>query len=279
MPLMSVSERKRCVTVPAWRTAPRLKRTKSESSASNVQVYTSPPRNSGVRESASWKKYSCMASLPAEHFHIREHASGRGVPDADDLVGLALATERGTEHIHRVALAGHLQVTPEGGGHAAVIRVLDHGGQLPVLDPLPPLAAELEFVARIVDGPRQVGLHVHPAFHCRHHLGKARGPGFEVEVGHAVDGRSVPTGGARVRHPGQASAGLRADATQAAQQDAVADEVFAAGKLALVVEGVAGELLGPGGIKGNVEQVRAVAVAAEHVRGDEAGAGVVALVA
>ena len=69
------------------------------------------------------------------------------------------------------------------------------------------------------------------------------------------------------------------DAAQAAQQDAIADEVLTAGGLAVVVEPIAGELLGPRGVKGDVEEVRAIAVAAEHGRGDEAGAGVVALVA
>ena len=51
------------------------------------------------------------------------------------------------------------------------------------------------------------------------------------------------------------------------------------GRLAVVVEGVAGEGFRLRGVEGDVEEVGAVTVGAEHVGGDEAGAGVVALVA
>ena len=48
--------------------------------------------------------------------------------------------------------------------------------------------------------------------------------------------------------------------------------------LAIVVEAVAHVLLGPGRIEGDVEEIGAIAVRAEHVGHHEAGASVVALV-
>ena len=51
------------------------------------------------------------------------------------------------------------------------------------------------------------------------------------------------------------------------------------GGRAVVVESVARELFGPSRIEGDVEQLRAVAIAAEHVGRDEARSGEVALVA
>src|SRR5262245_40203371 len=77
------------------------------------------------------------------------------------------------------------------------------------------------------------------------------------------------------RQPGTA---LRVDAAQTAQQNGVTDEVFTAGGLAVIVEGIAGELLRSGRVEGDIEQVRAVAVATEHIRSDKAGTSVVAFV-
>jgi hypothetical protein len=53
----------------------------------------------------------------------------------------------------------------------------------------------------------------------------------------------------------------------------------ALGRGAFVVGGVAGQLIGHARVEGDIEQRRAVAVAAEHVQRHEAEAGIVALVA
>ena len=79
--------------------------------------------------------------------------------------------------------------------------------------------------------------------------------------------------------PGRPLRCLRHRTAEAAHEDAVLDEVLALGGRAVVVESVRGELAGHGGVERDVEQFGAVAVRAEHLRGDETGAGVVALVA
>ena len=69
--------------------------------------------------------------------------------------------------------------------------------------------------------------------------------------------------------PGDAGARLRRARAERPQQDAAADDVLALRRLPVVVEGVAGELLAAGRVEGDVEQLRAVAVGAEHVERHE----------
>src|SRR6185436_8619560 len=90
----------------------------------------------------------------AEHLDVGKEARRRRVADVDCLVRLALAAGRRAEHLERVAVPDYAQAAPEIRRHAAVVRVLPHAGDAPVLDHLAPLAAELELVARVVDRPR-----------------------------------------------------------------------------------------------------------------------------
>ena len=69
----------------------------------------------------------------------------------DHLIGLALAAVRGTHDLERILVPDHLEAAPEGRRDATIIGVLHHGGQLAVLDQLPPLTAKLEFIARVVN--------------------------------------------------------------------------------------------------------------------------------
>ena len=66
---------------------------------------------------------------------------------------------------------------------------------------------------------------------------------------------------------------------QAPHEHAVPDDVLPVRRQTFVVEAVAGELSRIRGVEGDVQQLGPVAVAAEHVGGDEAGARVVAFVA
>src|SRR5215468_4034612 len=70
-----------------------------------------------------------------------------------------------------------------------------------------------------------------------HHIAELAG--FEIQVGHAVDRRPVPTGGAGVGDTGNTGARLRRARSERALQDAARDDVFAARRLPIVVEAVA----------------------------------------
>ena len=61
------------------------------------------------------------------------------MPYADNLVGFAFATVRGSQDLQGIEVADQLEVTPESGGHAAIVGILDHCGQPAVLYQLAPL--------------------------------------------------------------------------------------------------------------------------------------------
>src|SRR5262249_62020049 len=103
-------------------------------------------------------------------------------------------------------------------------------------------------------------LHVDATLPRRNHLVQAGVPRFQVEIGHTVDGRSIPTAGARVRDAWNVGTDLGRQATEGTQQAAIANEVLALRRLAIVVEAVAHILLGPGRVEGDVEEIRAGAV-------------------
>mgnify|MGYP000208122196 CR=1 FL=1 len=61
---------------------------------------------------------------------------------------------------------------------------------------------------------------------------------FQVEVGHAVDGRPVPVAGTRIGDPRHGGARLGDGAAQRPLQNTGADQVIALGRGAVVVEAV-----------------------------------------
>ena len=199
--------------------------------------------------------------------------------DADDLVGFTLAAVRRAQDLEGAGVAHGAEVAPELRGNGAVVGVFYHALEFTVFDQLAPLAAELEFVACIVDGPRTVGRHQDAVFDAANQLRQALVAGFDIQVGHAVDRRAVPTAGTAVGHAAHAGTELRQRAAQWLEQQPFTDQELLAGGGAVVVMAVAGQLLGNVRVEGHVEQGRAVLQAAEVLGLDEAGAGVIALVA
>src|SRR5688572_24821546 len=110
----------------------------------------------------------------------------------DCLVGLALAAIKRAMNFEGSRPAHGAQAAPERRRHAAVVRVLHHALALALLYELAPFAAELELVARIVDGPRDIGAQEHAAADGRDHLLERARSRFDVEVRHAMDRRPVP---------------------------------------------------------------------------------------
>src|SRR6266446_6979982 len=133
-----------------------------------------------------------MFLLPPKDLDISKQAGRRSVAHADRLIGLAVAAVRSAHDLDGVAISDHLEVAPEGGRDATVIGVFDHSRELAVLDQLAPLTTKLEFIARVVDGPRAVGLHIDTMLYRGNHLFQSGVARLQVEIGHTIDGGPVP---------------------------------------------------------------------------------------
>lgn len=199
--------------------------------------------------------------------------------DANHLVRFALAAVRRAQHLDGVGIADGAQALPEVRGNGPVVGIFHHAFKFTMLDQLAPFAAELEFVARIVDRPRAIGAHQDAVLDTTDHLLQRLIARLDVEVGHAVDRWPVPAAGAAVGNAFEAGTILRQCPTQWPQQQAVADQELFARRSAVVVMAVAGEFFRDARVEGYVEQVGAVLQAAEIAGLDETGAGVIALIA
>src|ERR1700674_5124209 len=102
--------------------------------------------------------------VAAEYIDRGEHAGRRGMSDADQLRRLALAAIWRAENLQRRFIAGPFEAGPEVRRDAAIVGILEHGGELAALDQMSPFTTKLELVARIVDRPRAVGAHEHTMF-------------------------------------------------------------------------------------------------------------------
>src|SRR5438067_5435451 len=142
----------------------------------------------------------------------------------DHLVRLALAAVLRAVHFEGARIADRPEAAPEGGGHTTVIRVFHDACTPPLLDQLAPLAAELEFVARIVDRPGDVGAHEHAPLDGGDHRLEGACTGLDVDVRHPVDRRPVPGAGARICSARQPGTRLREPPAERRYQDPVLDE-------------------------------------------------------
>src|ERR1700739_1369320 len=117
-----------------------------------------------------------MLLFSPKDLDVSEQAGRRGMAHTDHLIGLALATVPGPHDLERLLVPDHLEAAPEGRRNATVTGVFHHGGELAVLDQLSPLTANLEFIARVINRPRAVGLHVDATLHRGKHLFQAGAP-------------------------------------------------------------------------------------------------------
>src|SRR5262249_23212800 len=128
-----------------------------------------------------------MPLFPPKDLDVSKQAGRRGMANTDHLIGLTLAAVRGSHDLERLLIPNHLEAAPEGRRDTTIIGVLHHRGQLTVLDQLSPLTAKLEFIARVVNRPRAVSLHIDTTLHCGKHLFQSGIPGLKVEIGHAIN--------------------------------------------------------------------------------------------
>ena len=73
--------------------------------------------------------------------------------NANDLIGLTLSTVGRPQDLKGAPVTHSLEIAPEGGRDASVIRVLHDVFYLTILDVLAQLTTELKFVSRVIDRP------------------------------------------------------------------------------------------------------------------------------
>src|SRR5438105_14745084 len=205
-------------------------------------------------------------SVAAKHLYIREQSRRRRMSNVDPLVRLALAACRSAQQDNSVRIAQPFQAAPESRRHTAVIWVLHHRSKPAVPDQTAALATELEFVAAVVDRPRIICLHKNAAVDLRDELLEGGRTGLDIEIGHAIDRRAIPVAGARIGHTGYVGARLAKTAAECPLQHAVANQITALRALAGIVIGVAGSFSRNVRVEGDIQQLRTIAVSAEHVR-------------
>src|ERR1022692_4363801 len=140
----------------------------------------------------------------------RAGSIGISAPDLDAAEARGTSAVAGTHDLLRLPLAavgrapqdpvlgagdGRAGV-PELRRDAAVAGILQHPDALAVADLPAHLAAELEFVALVVDGPAPVGLHIYGMIDAAEDLVERLLAGAQVDIGHADERHARPAVGA-----------------------------------------------------------------------------------
>src|SRR5690606_14777233 len=212
-----------------------------------------------------------------------EAGGGRAVRHGRNLRGLALAVEERATQAIVGFVADRAAGVPELRRADLVSHVLDHAGDLAVLDLVEQLAAELGVVALLVDRERAVADDVDAVLDVLDHVfdGQLLTAGGHRDVGHALElhrrpgvGVAAAVGLLLAQDVGLVADGLVID------QDAVADQVPALGLHALVVVRHRAQAARLGLVGEDRHQFAAVLETfLALVERGEAGAGVVGLVA
>ena len=222
------------------------------------------------------------ASVGLDDVDLAEARGAAAVAHAVDLRRFALAVV-GRAVLLPVGRSGDgVAGLPEIGGARLIGDAGDHSGLLSLLDFPEGVAAELEVVALLIDGEAAVAIDQDAVFDAGDQVVE-RGPGlagFEPDVRHTLEGHAGPAIGvaAAARFLFADQGGLVADGL-VVLEDALFDDGEARGLDAVVVVADGGEAPLVGAVAPDVDQVAADAFLAQLVGGEEAGAGVVGLVA
>jgi alpha-D-ribose 1-methylphosphonate 5-triphosphate synthase subunit PhnG len=192
--------------------------------------------------------------------------------------GCPFAAIRNAPKHPMIAIGDGRAGVPELGGDAAIRWILQHANALAVLDLPGDLAAELEVVALVVDGPTAIGLHVNGVAHAGKHFVERLLARLQADVGHADQRDARPTGGAHgaVRTRGADGGGGFARG-HVSHELAVANDVGRLRGHAFVVErerAHAGAVL-DARVANRVHQIRTVAQVIQLVEREKAHARVV----
>src|SRR4051794_1011242 len=255
-----------------------------------VRRLTRPPRWRSS-DAIAWLLCSWMSSRArssptllhgVEDVHLVEPGRRTAVAHRRDLAGLALPAVEGPAEDVGLRAADHRHGAPEVGRRRLVGDVAQLPGEPAALDPVEPLAGELEVVALHVDRPALVAddedaaidpgddllgggaarcrLQGHVGHPLHRHVAGGVGEGAAVGPGHAAQPRHVPV-------------------DLVADQDAVLDEVPLLAGDALVVPAHRRQAVRGGAVAGDVHQRGAVLQRAQLVDGREARPRVRGLVA
>ena len=209
---------------------------------------------------------------------LRNRAARDAVADVAGLARLALAAVRRAPHPPARRVADGVHRSPQLVGDPGVGAVPVQLARLAALDLAADLGRELEVEAAVVDRPAAVGLEQEPVV----------GVGDDVVEGHAVLRQQVDVGHPDQRDPVPAVGPHRAARPTAdprrglaraevADEHPLLDQRHALRRDALVVPAERAEAADDGRVGDDVDEVRSVAEAVEHVRGQEARARVAGL--
>src|SRR5579872_973103 len=157
-------------------------------------TWSNTPRHSSIVKTGA--AVITLFAIRSSDSDIMEARRAGPVTCADHLFRLALAAVRDAPQHPMIAIGNGRAGVPELGRDPAVSWILQHP-HAPAVANLPgDLAAELEVVAFIVDGPAPVGLHVDGVAHSAENLLQRLLAGQQTDVGHADERKPRPTGGA-----------------------------------------------------------------------------------
>src|ERR1017187_4949420 len=236
--------------------------------------------------SATWSKMAWHRTgsigIGAPDFDMAEARGTRAMAGAHDLLRLPLAAV-GCAPEHPVLGSGDVRAgVPELRRDAAVARILQHADALAVPDLPADLAAELEVVALVVDGPAPVGLHIYGMIDAAEDLVERLLAGAQADIGHADERHARPAVGAHGAVGARLADGRGGFARgHVADEQAIADDVGGLRGHAFVVEGEgaeAGTVLGAR-VANHVHDFGAVAQAVQLIEREKTHARVVGLAA
>src|ERR1700691_207779 len=234
---------------------------------------------SATRSKRAWQRAASIG-IGATDLDAAEARRAGAVARAHNLLRLPLAAVGRAPQRPVLGSGDGRASVPEFRRDAAVARILQHADALAAADLPADLAAELEVVALVVDGPAPVGLHVDGVVHAAENLLKRVLAGEQAHIRHADERHARPA----VRAHGAVGARF-ADSRRGlarghvAGEQAPADDVGGLRGHAFIVEGEgseAGTML-RARVADDVHDFGAVAQAAQLIEREEAHARVVRL--
>src|SRR5579885_3315448 len=117
-------------------------------------------RSNSSRHRSSVNTTAALSGICGSDLDVVKARRTGAVPGADYLLGLPFAAIRHAPQDPVVAVGDGLAGIPKFRGDAAVGGILEHPHAPAVVNLPGDLAAELEVVALVIDGPAPVGLHV-----------------------------------------------------------------------------------------------------------------------
>src|SRR5579862_3365216 len=167
------------------------KRASTSATPSDFAALSADPKSSW-----HWAFSSISAGIRGSHFDVVEARRAGAVTGADGLFGLPFTAIRNAPQHPMVAIGDGRARIPELGSDSAISRILQHTRSFADFDLPCDFAAELEFIAIVVNGPTAIGLHINGVADAGEHFVERLLAGQQAYVGHTDQRKTRPTGGA-----------------------------------------------------------------------------------